>query len=64
MRQSEKEVTQQVAIRHSRTEPCGCVVTEVPGYKHMRMCPVHAVEYIRAKGVEPLPANNLDLIGG
>jgi hypothetical protein len=36
----------------------------VPGYKHMRMCPVHAVEYIRAKGVEPLPANNLDLIGG
>ena len=50
--------------QRDRTEPCGCIVTEVPGYKHMKLCPAHAVEYIRAKGIEPIPADNLDLIGG
>jgi hypothetical protein len=55
---------QLISIRRSRTEPCGCVVTEAPGHTHTKLCPAHAVEYIEVRVKYQAPDSNLDLIGG
>jgi hypothetical protein len=56
-------VKEQPQERSSRTEPCGCVVTEAPGHRHTKLCAQHHTELYRRNVTKGLP-NNLDLVGG
>ena len=44
------------AAQKVTTLPCGCVVTERTGYKHVKLCKTHAAETFKK------PVDNSDLL--